>query len=64
MDDDTWNKLAHSIRPEISTGNEKVDEFFRTVFEPYTGSWITKHPELDKLNELHLRLQKDMSQRE
>ena len=49
MSDSKWNHLAHSIRPEISTGHEVLDKFFKTGFSPFTGMWVRKHPELDKL---------------
>lgn len=49
VDDHTFDSECAKIRPEIGTGNEVLDEFFRTKFAAYTGSWIHKHPELQKL---------------
>jgi hypothetical protein len=33
----------------MSTGNKALDRFFKREFEPDTGMWIRKHPELNKL---------------
>ena len=49
MSDAEFDELSKSIRPEISTGMKKHDEFFRKEFEPDTGMWIRKHPFLRKV---------------
>lgn len=56
IDDHTFDRLALEIRPEISTGHEVMDKFFREDFGAHTGSWVNSHPELDKLAELWARL--------
>lgn len=49
VDDATFDALAAKIDPSVSTARSELDEFFRTEFSPYTGQWIWKHPETDKL---------------
>ena len=52
VDDATYDREAALVRPEIDTGNPVLDEFFRTEFQPYTGAWVHKHPELEKLSRI------------
>lgn len=56
MSDGEFDKLALQINPQVATGNDKLDKFFREHFDPSTGMWIHKHPELQKLRELYERL--------
>lgn len=49
ISDEKYDTLSKLINPQVSTGNETLDEFFRTQFEPDTGMWIRSHPELDKV---------------
>ena len=58
MSDADFDSLALQIDPEISTGHVEMDQFFRTEFQPDTGQWIHKHPELDKLQQLYKRVYK------
>lgn len=53
ISDAEFDALAVSIRPEISTGNAELDNFFRTEFDPCTGSWIYCHPGLNRLKEIY-----------
>lgn len=45
MSDAEFDALCLKIRPEVDTGNDKLDEFFRTEFDPSTGSWVHRHPD-------------------
>jgi len=56
MTDGAWDRLALSIRPDMTTGHEVIDKFFKEVFGPDTGCWVRRHPELDKLINLYTRL--------
>lgn len=49
MSDDEFDKLSLKIRPQMKTGNELIDKFYREQFHPDTGQWIHDHPELDKV---------------
>lgn len=56
MSDEEYDKLAAQIDPRMSTGNVKLDKFFRKEFASHTGQWVWKHPELSKLIALHTRI--------
>jgi len=53
MSDGEFDELAKQIDPTISTGHAILDKFFRTQFQPDTGQWVHKHPELGKLVNLY-----------
>jgi biotin synthase-related radical SAM superfamily protein len=56
MSDAEFDEFARLIDPQMSTNNQVLDQFFRTEFQPDTGQWIHKHPELDKVKQLYLRV--------
>lgn len=47
MPDSEFDKKCLEIDPLIETGNKKLDNFFKEEFDPSTGQWIHKHPELN-----------------
>lgn len=51
--DSEFDCMCLKVEPEIETGNKKLDNFFRSEFNPSTGQWIHKHPELHKIAELY-----------
>lgn len=53
MSDAEYDALALKIDPTVDTGDTELDEFFRTKFDSYTGSWIHHHPQLDKVEALY-----------
>lgn len=55
MSDEEFDKLSYKINPSILTGHPVLDKFFQEEFKPYTGSWIHKHPELQKVKETYYR---------
>lgn len=38
----------------MMTDRPDLDAWFRKEFEPCTGMWIHKHPELDRIEELYI----------
>lgn len=54
--DAEFDGLAATIRPEMSTGNPKLDRFFATEFSPITGMWVRAHPDRRGLHRIYLRL--------
>lgn len=52
MSDAQFDKLCREVDPMVSTGNRKLDAFFRKHFDPSTGVWVRKHPEQRKLERL------------
>ena len=53
MSDGEFDELAKQIDPTVSTSHAVMDRFFATQFQPDTGQWIHKHPELGKLVNLY-----------
>lgn len=62
MSDQEFDKLALSVfknkdvdttldvtDPKQKARYIKLDKFFATRFDPYTGQWIYNHPELDRI---------------
>lgn len=47
-----------SVDLSISTDRMDMDFWFHGCFEPCTGMWIHKHPEIDRIKELYERFYK------
>lgn len=58
MTDHQYDELSLKINPNEKTGNEKMDNFFKTQFEPCTGMWIRNHPEIKRLDYLYKKYYK------
>lgn len=54
--DEVFDRICGAIVPEISTGNEQLDKFFRTEFSPSTGMWIYAHPAIDGIRRIYSNL--------
>jgi hypothetical protein len=52
MSDSEFDEMSQGIIPRIETGNKKLDNFFKNHFVPYSGNWIAKHPEIEKIKEI------------
>lgn len=59
ISDADYDELSRRIRPDMKTGNPKLDKFFQTEFGTDTGMWIHKHPELNKLKRLYDRIKEN-----
>lgn len=55
MSDGDFDALALKIDPKVSTGNKKMDRFFKETFSPHTGQWIHKHPEIEGIKRIYLK---------
>ena len=53
MSDHEFDRLSEQVDLTVSTGNRKLDSFFKKNFEPATGMWVRKHPEKDKLRRIY-----------
>ena len=53
IDDYEYDKLAQEIDVNISTNNMMLDKFFNDCYVSYSGSWILKHPEIEKIVEIY-----------
>lgn len=49
VSDAEFDILCTTIKPKMKTGHSRVDTFFRNHFDPSTGQWVHKHPELEKI---------------
>ena len=56
MSDAEFDDLCFDIDPSVDTDRPDLDEFFRTEFDEYTGAWIHKHPELEKVKACYERV--------
>lgn len=54
-DYDELSQLVHEQR-NIATGNHRLDRFFQRHFDPNTGMWIHKHPNLPALENIYARV--------
>lgn len=55
IDDHAFDQMCLRVNRSMSTGNEVLDQFFREVFQPHTGSWIHEHPDLHGVSRLYYR---------
>ena len=56
--DAEFDKMCKQVDVNIDTGNKKMDSYFKKSFDPSTGQWIHKHPELNKVAQLYERFYK------
>jgi len=63
MSDAEFDELSNEVIPNIATGHEVMDKFFKEEFEPDTGMWIRKHPELERITDLYERYYKNVTPR-
>lgn len=59
MPDATFDEECKKVDVTITTGNEKMDKWFKDEFDPCTGQWIHNHPEKGKLEELYEKYYKE-----
>ncbi len=55
MSDHEFDEMSKLIDVNVSTGNKKLDAFFKREFNPCTGMWIRAHPEPLKLKRIYDR---------
>lgn len=53
--DEEYDRVSLQVDVDIDTGRPDLDAFFREHFDPSTGMWIHKHPELDKVAAMYRR---------
>lgn len=49
ISDAEFDEQCKLVDLTVSTGNRKIDNFFKNYFDASTGQWIHKHPELRKV---------------
>lgn len=58
ISDAEFDKLCLQVNKMVDTGHKVCDNYFKQHFDPSTGQWIRKHPELDKIAKLYERYYK------
>lgn len=49
VSDEVFDSEAKLVDLKVSTGNRRLDTFFRKHFADFTGQWVHKHPDLKRL---------------
>lgn len=55
VSDAIFDVESYQVDLNIETARLDLDYWFRAFFQPCTGMWIHKHPELDKIKTLYER---------
>lgn len=55
VSDAVFDVTARQVNLSIATNRLDLDYWFRAFFDPSTGVWIHKHPELDKIRNIYER---------
>lgn len=55
VSDGEFDALCYKVNLNQKTRRPDLDEWFRNNFEPHTGQWIHKHPELEKIKSIYER---------
>lgn len=63
ISDHQFDHMCLEVDTSINTGNTKLDQYFREYFDPSTGQWIHKHPELYKVREIYFKYYAGLAQR-
>lgn len=58
MSDSEFDMMCRQVNLKVDTGNKVCDKFFKKHFDPSTGQWIRKHPEIKKIASLYERYYK------
>ena len=58
MSDSEFDKLCTQVDVSISTGNKKLDNYFKKRFDPATGNWVRFHPEKQGLVDIYFKYYK------
>lgn len=57
LSDADFDAMCLMVDTNVDTGAPDLDFFFSEEFDPSTGQWIHKHPELEKVKRLYWYLQ-------
>lgn len=57
MSDEDYDELAKRVHRQIkvATGEGRLDRWFKRHFNPDTGMWIHRHPDLSGIINIHAR---------
>jgi hypothetical protein len=60
--DEVFDRVALQIDPKMPTGNLTLDKFFAAHFDPSTGMWVRRHPDLKGLAKAYARIKKETAE--
>ena len=60
MNDSEFDSLCEKVDLEQTTGDKKLDTYFKKEFNPASGMWIRKHPNKRGLANLYNRYYKEI----
>lgn len=49
MTDEEFDRLSRLVDVSVETDRPEIDKFFKEEFNPSTGMWIWKHPDLENI---------------
>jgi hypothetical protein len=49
VSDAEFDRLSRKVNLRTITDDRKLDDFFRREFDPSTGMWVLKHPQIKKI---------------
>ena len=58
MSDGDFDEMCSKINLSVNTSRPDMDKWFRENFQPHTGQWIHKHPQLKRIKQLYDRIYK------
>lgn len=58
VSDAEFDALAKEIDVSVGTARPALDAFFRNEFDPSTGQWVHRHPEIGKLAAMYAMARK------
>ncbi|NQZ19989.1 MAG: hypothetical protein HRT44_12145 [Bdellovibrionales bacterium] len=50
--DPEYDELAKQVDTSIPTDRPDLDEWFKENYSEYTGSWVHRHPEIERIAEI------------
>lgn len=56
VSDAIFDETCRAINLKISTGNSKIDSWFKKNFQPHTGQWVGSHPHKEILRQRAIAL--------
>lgn len=59
--DEVFDHECRMVDLTINTGRPDLDAWFRKEFNPSTGVWIHKHPELNRVKDLYFKYYRNVT---
>ena len=58
MTDAAYDELSERVHSQrnVATGNHRLDRFFQRSFDPDTGLWVHRHPDIAGLERIYAQV--------